>query len=79
MRHLPRLRSIVVIAACLLQAGFAIAAPPADWARWRGHEGAGQGGDVSLPGDWNAITWKWKATLPGEGHGSPVVFRGGVY
>jgi outer membrane protein assembly factor BamB len=34
---------------------------------------------VALPGDWNTIAWKWKAALPGEGHGSPVVFRGGVY
>jgi outer membrane protein assembly factor BamB len=56
-----------------------LAASPADWPRWRGAEGAGQGGDVALPRDWNAIAWKWKAELPGDGHGSPVVFRGGVY
>jgi len=64
----------------ILTAAFAaLAAAPAEWPRWRGHEGAGQGGDVALPGDWDAIAWKWKAALPGEGHGSPVVFRGGVY
>jgi len=57
----------------------ALAAAPAEWPRWRGHEGSGQGGDVALPGDWSAVTWTWKAALPGQGHSSPVVFRGGVY
>lgn len=69
------------VAVCLLLAltGPAVAAAPTDWPRWRGDEGSGQGGEVALPGDWDAIAWKWKAALPGEGHGSPVVFRGGVY
>jgi outer membrane protein assembly factor BamB len=57
----------------------ALAAGPADWPRWRGHEGGGQGGDVAVPRGWTAADWKWQATLPGQGHGSPVVFRGGVY
>jgi len=57
----------------------AFAAAPADWPRWRGHEGGGQGGDVALPRGWTAVDWKWQATLPGQGHSSPVVFRGGVY
>lgn len=56
-----------------------LAAGPADWPRWRGHEGGGQGGDVALPREWTAVDWKWQATLPGQGHSSPVVFRGGVY
>jgi len=34
---------------------------------------------VALPDDWNSNAWKWKAALPGDGHSSPVVFRGGVY
>ncbi len=57
----------------------ALAAAPADWPRWRGHQGNGQGGDVSLPRDWAAVSWAWQAALPGSGHGSPVVAHGGVY
>ncbi|MFM8434541.1 MAG: PQQ-binding-like beta-propeller repeat protein [Planctomycetia bacterium] len=34
---------------------------------------------MALPDDWDSIDWKWKAALPGDGHSSPVVFRGGVY
>ena len=66
---------ILLIAAALA----ALAAAPAEWPRWRGHEGNGQGGDVTLPADWAAVAWKWQAALPGSGHGSPVVSHGGIY
>lgn len=70
----------LLIVVMLAWAGAAChAASPADWPRWRGAEGAGAGGDVALPRDWGAVSWKWQADLPGEGHASPVVFRGGVY
>jgi outer membrane protein assembly factor BamB len=72
-------RRTVLIVVMLAGVGDAHAASPADWPRWRGAEGAGAGGDVALPRDWDAIAWKWQADLPGEGHASPVVFRGGVY
>lgn len=71
------------IASCFLAAlavhTTSAAEGPADWPRWRGHEGDGQGGEVALPDDWTAVTWKWTGDLPGQGHSSPVVFRGGVY
>lgn len=57
----------------------ALAAAPAEWPRWRGHQGGGQGGDVAIPDDWSAVEWTWQAALPGSGHGSPVVSHGGVY
>jgi outer membrane protein assembly factor BamB len=73
-------RSRLMLVMTMAWAGHALlAASPSDWPRWRGAEGAGQGGDVTLPRDWSAVAWKWKADLPGDGHGSPVVFRGGVY
>lgn len=67
----------VIGTACV--GGFASAGSPVDWPRWRGHEGGGQGGEVPLPDDWSTVGWKWKADLPGQGHSSPVVFRGGIY
>lgn len=63
----------------LASSAAALAATPADWPRWRGHEGGGQGGDVALPRDWAAIEWTWKVQLSGSGHGSPVVYQGGIY
>ena len=63
----------------IVAAAAALAAAPAEWPRWRGHQGNGQGGDVSLPRDWAAVDWAWQAALPGSGHGSPVVSHGGIY
>ena len=62
-----------------LLAAIAAAADPADWPRWRGHECGGQGGDATFPPEWTAADWKWKTVLPGEGHASPVVFRGRIF
>jgi len=62
-----------------LLSAFALAAEPADWPRWRGHEGSGHGGAATFPREWTASDWKWKAALPGLGHASPVVFRGRIY
>ena len=55
------------------------AGEPGEWSRWRGPEGAGQGGAVALPEDWEHVTWRWKVPLPGAGHSSPVVADGRIF
>lgn len=72
-------RTCFIAALAMTFATAAAMAAPLDWPRWRGHEGGGQGGDVDLPRGWTAADWTWQAALPGQGHSSPVVFRGGVY
>lgn len=52
---------------------------PADWPRWRGHAGAGAGGSQQFPHAWTDKDWAWTATLPGQGHASPVVWRQRIY
>ena len=44
------------------------------WSRWRGWNGAGQGGEASFPVEWTEKDWKWIAELPGVGPASPVVW-----
>jgi outer membrane protein assembly factor BamB len=57
----------------------AIAAEPADWPRFRGPSAAGAGGATRFPRTWTARDWAWTADLPGQGHGSPVIWRGRIY
>lgn len=49
------------------------------WSRWRGWNGAGQGGEASFPVEWTEKDWKWSAELPGVGHASPVVWDDHIY
>lgn len=66
---------LVVVAS----AAVSVAAEPASWPRWRGHEGAGQGGELSCPHGWGDSDWAWKVPLPGTGHASPIVAQGNVF
>lgn len=75
-----RRRAVVhLTVAVALLSGPAVAEPPAEWPRMRGPEGAGQGGAIDLPRDWQMASWRWKVPLPGEGHASPVVSAGRIY
>jgi len=66
--------------ACGCLAAVAVnAAEPADWPRFRGPSAAGAGGATRFPRTWTDRDWAWSADLPGQGHGSPVVWRGRVY
>ncbi|MFM8986730.1 MAG: PQQ-binding-like beta-propeller repeat protein, partial [Planctomycetia bacterium] len=49
------------------------------WSRWRGTDGAGQGGDAVFPRQWTAADWAWTADLPGRGNASPVVRGGRIF
>jgi outer membrane protein assembly factor BamB len=52
---------------------------PDDWPRWRGRSGDGDGGSQQFPRQWTDRDWAWKASLPGQGHASPVVWRQRIY
>jgi outer membrane protein assembly factor BamB len=56
-------------------AGLAVAAGPDDvWPRFRGADGNGLSAARTLPVQWTDADLRWKATLPGKGHSSPVVW-----
>lgn len=44
-----------------------------EWTRFRGPNGSGQSETV-LPASWNPSEFRWKTSLPGEGHSSPVLW-----
>ncbi|MCE2726145.1 MAG: PQQ-binding-like beta-propeller repeat protein [Planctomycetaceae bacterium] len=52
---------------------------PNPWSRWRGADGAGQGGGTRFPVTWAESDWAWTAALPGAGNASPVVLDGRIY
>lgn len=45
-----------------------------EWTRFRGPNGTGVGTAASLPARWTDADYNWKVTLPGAGHGSPVLW-----
>ncbi len=52
----------------------------ADWARFRGPNGAGISKEKGLPLEWNATkNIIWKSELPGRGASSPIVWQDHVY
>ena len=46
----------------------------AEWNRFRGPNGTGLSDATTVPINWTDRDYNWKVELPGEGHGSPVVF-----
>jgi len=52
---------------------------PQPWSRWRGADGAGDGGARRFPVEWSPADAAWTAALPGRGHASPVVRDGRIY
>jgi len=51
-----------------------------NWVRFRGPTGQGISSEAKLPVTWSATkNIKWKATLPGKGWSSPIVFEDHVF
>jgi outer membrane protein assembly factor BamB len=45
-----------------------------EWTRFRGPNGTGVSAATNIPVEWGADDYRWKISLPGKGHGSPVVW-----
>jgi outer membrane protein assembly factor BamB len=60
-------------------AAFPAPAVPEPWPRWRGRDGAGQGGERRFAEAWTEADWAWTAPLPGRGHASPVIHGGRIF
>jgi outer membrane protein assembly factor BamB len=68
--HRPRLLLVVGI---LLSIGLASTA--AEWSRFRGPNGTGTVADKDVPVQWSEKeNIRWKISIPGKGHSSPVVW-----
>ena len=50
-----------------------------DWPRFRGPNGTGVSDATTVPAKWTDKDVNWKATLPGRGHSSPVLWGDRVF
>jgi outer membrane protein assembly factor BamB len=51
------------------------AAPKHNWSSWRGPEGNGISPETNVPSEWSDTkNVKWKTSIPGRGHSSPIVW-----
>lgn len=67
-----------MVAAVVLAAVLECWAQSQEWTRFRGPNGSGVS-EVHFPATWTDRDYLWKATLPGEGHSSPVAWRGRLF
>lgn len=50
------------------------------WPQWRGPSGQGTSEETKLPTQWTAKTnIKWKTSIPGRGHSSPIVWGNKIF
>jgi outer membrane protein assembly factor BamB len=45
-----------------------------EWTRFRGPNGTGLSDATTIPSKWTEADYRWVVELPGEGHGSPVLW-----
>src|SRR5262245_43655231 len=56
------------------------AAPPSNWAQWRGPEGNGVSPETNVPLEWAlSKNIKWAAPIPGRGLSSPIVWGNRIF
>jgi outer membrane protein assembly factor BamB len=65
--------------AVLLVCSLILSEPTTSWPRFRGPNGTGVGAGFAWPKTWDASALRWKVSLPGQGHGSPVIHAGRIY
>jgi outer membrane protein assembly factor BamB len=69
---------------CGLMCGWLATAPARgeEWPGWRGPRGDGTSLQQHVPLEWDGATGKniaWKTEIPGQGHGSPIVWQDHVF
>jgi outer membrane protein assembly factor BamB len=73
------LLTVLAIGACAVQ-GRAQSPVTEDWPQWRGPRGDGSSLEQNLPTHWSATeNIAWKASVPGKGHSSPIVFGDRIF
>ena len=74
-------RISTVIALSLIGSAIVLStAGAASWPQWRGPSGQGVSEETNLPSQWTTTTnIKWKASIPGRGHSSPIVWGNRIF
>ncbi|MBC8355706.1 MAG: PQQ-like beta-propeller repeat protein [Planctomycetes bacterium] len=61
---------------------FVPSATAENWPSWRGARGDGSSLDANVPTEWDGATGKnilWKASIPGDGHASPIIWEDRIF
>jgi outer membrane protein assembly factor BamB len=53
--------------------------PTTSWPRFRGPNGSGIASGFVWPNVWDQQAIRWKVSLPGQGHGSPIIHTGRIF
>lgn len=64
---------------CILFLALHFAALAEDWTRFRGPNGTGLSNAKNVPSAWSEKDFNWKASLPGSGHSSPVIWGDKIF
>jgi outer membrane protein assembly factor BamB len=57
-----------------------VSAQKSNWPQWRGPNGGGISSEVGLPTEWSETkNIRWKTTISGGGHSSPIVWKNRVF
>jgi outer membrane protein assembly factor BamB len=71
---------LVFLAFVFFQAGvFDTGAEPANWPRWRGPNDNGSAEHGAYPVRWDSTNLLWKASLPGKGCSTPIVWNKRIF
>src|SRR5438132_13612058 len=82
---MKRLAELLFFALALCLAAFSprlIGAAPkgSNWSQWRGPDGLGVSSESNLPAEWGENkNIKWKTSLTGRGHSSPIVWENKIF
>jgi outer membrane protein assembly factor BamB len=69
------IRQVLVATALLIVAVWASAVrAESNWPRWRGPQQDGHSNETDLPVKWSSANVVWKASLPGIGQSSPIIW-----
>jgi outer membrane protein assembly factor BamB len=79
MQRFSTIRRLLPAAALFIPLLAADPAAAQNWTRYRGDNGSGISTEKGFPVTFSPGEYKWKITLPGEGHSSPVIWKNKLF
>ena len=73
-------RTTPLLIVLILAFNFDLGQAQTNWPQWRGNDGSGISSETSIPTEWNETkNIRWKTSIPGRGHSSPIVFGSRIF
>jgi outer membrane protein assembly factor BamB len=79
-QSIPSTRTVRFLISFFLLLGANYVSAQTNWPQWRGTDGSGISSETNLPTEWSeSKNIRWKASIPGRGHSSPIVWGSKVF